>query len=206
MCVLLVVNKEGQPLIEGKLKEKQVRWKFIKRWKTRYFTLAGNQLLFRKGKSVRMEWDLLSSCTCLVTQHVRTHALMLTQIQIPHVHGLSLRKSSFIFPCLLDYDEIEYETVETPSRDKPQCPSGVSVNLAVTNLGPTMESWGGSQGQSMMLQHESLFPLITQSRNQYEQVANTEGRHCRKWAWISSEWRWGYSPMGCNSIIFPSIW
>lgn len=47
----LVVNQDGQPLIEGKLKEKQVRWKFIKRWKTRYFTLAGNQLLFQKGKS-----------------------------------------------------------------------------------------------------------------------------------------------------------
>ncbi|CAL8335481.1 unnamed protein product [Boreogadus saida] len=47
-----VVNQEGQPLMEGRLKEKQVRWKFIKRWKTRYFTLAGNQLLFRKsGKS-----------------------------------------------------------------------------------------------------------------------------------------------------------
>ncbi|XP_060779035.1 ventricular zone-expressed PH domain-containing protein isoform X2 [Neoarius graeffei] len=46
-----VVNQDGQPLIEGTLKEKQVRWKFIKRWKTRYFTLAGNQLLFRKGKS-----------------------------------------------------------------------------------------------------------------------------------------------------------
>ncbi|NXG15622.1 MELT protein, partial [Grallaria varia] len=46
-----VVNQDGQPLIEGKLKEKQVRWKFIRRWKTRYFTLAGNQLLFRKGKS-----------------------------------------------------------------------------------------------------------------------------------------------------------
>ncbi|XP_065102705.2 ventricular zone-expressed PH domain-containing protein [Paramisgurnus dabryanus] len=45
------VNQDGQPLIEGKLKEKQVRWKFIKRWKTRYFTLAGNQLLFRRGKS-----------------------------------------------------------------------------------------------------------------------------------------------------------
>ncbi|XP_072264121.1 ventricular zone-expressed PH domain-containing protein homolog 1 [Pyxicephalus adspersus] len=45
-----VVNQDAQPLIEGKLKEKQVRWKFIKRWKTRYFTLAGNQLLFRKGK------------------------------------------------------------------------------------------------------------------------------------------------------------
>lgn len=48
----IVVNQDGQPLIEGKLKEKQVRWKFIKRWKTRYFTLAGNQLLFQKGKSV----------------------------------------------------------------------------------------------------------------------------------------------------------
>ncbi|XP_060250285.1 ventricular zone-expressed PH domain-containing protein homolog 1 isoform X3 [Ovis aries] len=47
-----VINQDGQPLIEGKLKEKQVRWKFIKRWKTRYFTLAGNQLLFQKGKSV----------------------------------------------------------------------------------------------------------------------------------------------------------
>ncbi|KAM5292079.1 ventricular zone-expressed PH domain-containing protein homolog 1 isoform 3-T3 [Ctenodactylus gundi] len=46
-----VVNQDGQPLIEGKLKEKQVRWKFIKRWKTRYFTLAGSQLLFQKGKS-----------------------------------------------------------------------------------------------------------------------------------------------------------
>ncbi|XP_041323547.1 ventricular zone-expressed PH domain-containing protein homolog 1 isoform X2 [Pyrgilauda ruficollis] len=45
------INQDGQPLMEGKLKEKQVRWKFIKRWKTRYFTLAGNQLLFRKGKS-----------------------------------------------------------------------------------------------------------------------------------------------------------
>ncbi|KAM8853015.1 ventricular zone-expressed PH domain-containing protein isoform 2-T2 [Synchiropus picturatus] len=45
------VNQGGQPLMEGKLKEKQVRWKFIKRWKTRYFTLAGNQLLFRKAKS-----------------------------------------------------------------------------------------------------------------------------------------------------------
>ncbi|XP_034295030.1 ventricular zone-expressed PH domain-containing protein homolog 1 isoform X2 [Pantherophis guttatus] len=46
-----VVNQDGQPLIEGRLKEKQIRWKFIKRWKTRYFTLAGNQLLFHKGKS-----------------------------------------------------------------------------------------------------------------------------------------------------------
>ncbi|XP_053842461.1 ventricular zone-expressed PH domain-containing protein homolog 1 isoform X3 [Vidua macroura] len=45
------MNQDGQPLIEGKLKEKQVRWKFIKRWKTRYFTLAGNQLLFRKDKA-----------------------------------------------------------------------------------------------------------------------------------------------------------
>lgn len=56
-----VVNQDGQPLIEGKLKEKQVRWKFIKRWKTRYFTLAGNQLLFRKGKSVSRKTTSLIS-------------------------------------------------------------------------------------------------------------------------------------------------
>ncbi|KPP61344.1 hypothetical protein Z043_120574 [Scleropages formosus] len=47
----MVVNQDGQPLIEGQLKEKQVRWRVIKRWKTRYFTLAGNQLLFCRGKS-----------------------------------------------------------------------------------------------------------------------------------------------------------
>ncbi|XP_063105316.1 ventricular zone-expressed PH domain-containing protein homolog 1 isoform X3 [Cavia porcellus] len=56
-----VVNQDGQPLIEGKLKEKQVRWKFIKRWKTRYFTLAGNQLLFQKGKSKRKSHVTVSS-------------------------------------------------------------------------------------------------------------------------------------------------
>ncbi|KAL4646988.1 hypothetical protein GN956_G8379 [Arapaima gigas] len=47
-----VMNQDGQPLMEGQLKEKQVRWRIIKRWKTRYFTLAGNQLLFSRGKSV----------------------------------------------------------------------------------------------------------------------------------------------------------
>ncbi|XP_072317363.1 ventricular zone-expressed PH domain-containing protein [Eucyclogobius newberryi] len=51
------VNQDGQPLIEGKLKEKQIRWRFIKRWKTRYFTLAGNQLLFRKGGKSKDEMD-----------------------------------------------------------------------------------------------------------------------------------------------------
>ncbi|XP_021251468.1 ventricular zone-expressed PH domain-containing protein homolog 1 isoform X5 [Numida meleagris] len=58
------VNQDGQPLMEGKLKEKQVRWKFIKRWKTRYFTLAGNQLLFRKGKSTTPTTAPLSSARC----------------------------------------------------------------------------------------------------------------------------------------------
>ncbi|KAI8489822.1 Pleckstrin y domain [Branchiostoma belcheri] len=42
--------QEGQPLIEGQLKEKKVRWKFIRRWRTRYFTLAGAQLV-QKSRS-----------------------------------------------------------------------------------------------------------------------------------------------------------
>lgn len=40
-----------QPLIEGQLKEKKVRWKLFRRWKTRYFTLAGERLLYSKNKS-----------------------------------------------------------------------------------------------------------------------------------------------------------
>lgn len=75
-CGPLVVNQEGQPLIEGKLKEKQVRWKFIKRWKTRYFTLAGNQLLFRRGKSVcsHWKWSLLTHkhTQALIPRHTLT--------------------------------------------------------------------------------------------------------------------------------------
>ncbi|XP_038061667.1 ventricular zone-expressed PH domain-containing protein homolog 1-like [Patiria miniata] len=34
----------GRPLIEGQLKEKKVRFKLFRRWRTRYFTLAGEQL------------------------------------------------------------------------------------------------------------------------------------------------------------------
>ncbi|XP_071510682.1 ventricular zone-expressed PH domain-containing protein homolog 1-like [Diadema antillarum] len=41
----------GKPLIEGQLKEKKVRWKLFRRWKTRYFTLAGERLLYSKNKS-----------------------------------------------------------------------------------------------------------------------------------------------------------
>lgn len=37
-----------RPLIEGQLKEKKVRWKLFKRWRTQYFTLAGERL-FPKG-------------------------------------------------------------------------------------------------------------------------------------------------------------
>lgn len=86
-CCRLVVNQEGQPLIEGKLKEKQVRWKFIKRWKTRYFTLAGNQLLFRRGKSVRNQRK--RSLYTRTFMHGYTCS----------VPGLSLRKPLLIFPC-----------------------------------------------------------------------------------------------------------
>ncbi|KAK7882874.1 hypothetical protein WMY93_029048 [Mugilogobius chulae] len=62
-----VVNQDGQPLIEGKLKEKQIRWRFIKRWKTRYFTLAGNQLLFRKGGKSPCPLPLISKSPQLVS-------------------------------------------------------------------------------------------------------------------------------------------
>lgn len=88
-----VVNQDGQPLIEGKLKEKQVRWKFIKRWKTRYFTLAGNQLLFQKGKCVS---SFLVLYTCIFKVFISAsqpgislHQQFLLGSTILHCHSIT---------------------------------------------------------------------------------------------------------------------
>ncbi|KAK3609256.1 hypothetical protein CHS0354_006181 [Potamilus streckersoni] len=42
---------DGSPLIAGQLKEKKGRWKFLKRWKTRYFTLSGSHITCSKSDS-----------------------------------------------------------------------------------------------------------------------------------------------------------
>ncbi|XP_052820227.1 protein melted-like [Mya arenaria] len=42
---------DGSPVIAGQLKEKKGRWKFLKRWKTRYFTLSGSQITYSKSDS-----------------------------------------------------------------------------------------------------------------------------------------------------------
>ncbi|XP_052820257.1 protein melted-like [Mya arenaria] len=41
---------DGSPVIAGQLNEKKGRWKFLKRWKTRYFTLSGSQITYSKKK------------------------------------------------------------------------------------------------------------------------------------------------------------
>ena len=45
--------RDGSPVMEGQLKEKKGRWKFLKRWKTRYFTLSGAAITYNKKDSVR---------------------------------------------------------------------------------------------------------------------------------------------------------
>ena len=40
--------KDGQPVIEGQLKEKKGKWKIFKRWKTRHFTLSGANITYSK--------------------------------------------------------------------------------------------------------------------------------------------------------------
>ena len=40
--------KDGQPVIEGHLKEKKGKWKIFKRWKTRHFTLSGANITYSK--------------------------------------------------------------------------------------------------------------------------------------------------------------
>ncbi|XP_053378457.1 protein melted-like [Mercenaria mercenaria] len=42
---------DGNPVIAGQLKEKKGRWRFLKRWKTRYFTLSGTQISYNKSDS-----------------------------------------------------------------------------------------------------------------------------------------------------------
>ncbi|VDM93955.1 unnamed protein product [Onchocerca ochengi] len=39
------------PVLEGQLKEKRGRWKFLKRWHTKYFTLSGSALICREETS-----------------------------------------------------------------------------------------------------------------------------------------------------------
>lgn len=42
--------QDSQPVIEGQLKEKKGRWKFFRRWRTRYFTLSGAHLSYKGSK------------------------------------------------------------------------------------------------------------------------------------------------------------
>ncbi|XP_046338348.1 ventricular zone-expressed PH domain-containing protein homolog 1-like [Haliotis rufescens] len=45
--------QDGLPVIAGQLKEKKGRWKFLKRWKTRYFTLSGGNFTYSKSDSCK---------------------------------------------------------------------------------------------------------------------------------------------------------
>ncbi|KAK7869254.1 hypothetical protein R5R35_000874 [Gryllus longicercus] len=42
--------QDGQPVIEGQLKEKKGRWRIFRRWRTRYFTLSGAHLSYKGSK------------------------------------------------------------------------------------------------------------------------------------------------------------
>lgn len=43
---------DGQPVIEGQLKEKKGRWRLFRRWRTRYFTLSGAHLSCKGSVSI----------------------------------------------------------------------------------------------------------------------------------------------------------
>ncbi|KAM3718394.1 Protein melted [Dirofilaria immitis] len=48
------------PVLEGQLKEKRGRWKFLKRWHTKYFTLSGSALICREETSDSAENKIIS--------------------------------------------------------------------------------------------------------------------------------------------------
>uniref|UniRef100_A0A6A7G114 Protein melted-like n=3 Tax=Hirondellea gigas TaxID=1518452 RepID=A0A6A7G114_9CRUS len=47
--------QEDTPVIEGQLKEKKSKWKFFRKWRTRYFTLSGAHLSYRGEHGDRVE-------------------------------------------------------------------------------------------------------------------------------------------------------
>ncbi|XP_029634278.1 protein melted [Octopus sinensis] len=48
---MVTLLQDGSPFISGQLKEKKGRLKFLKRWKTRYFSLSGSNITYSKGDS-----------------------------------------------------------------------------------------------------------------------------------------------------------
>lgn len=48
---MFTLLQDGNPVISGQLKEKKGRWKFLKRWKTRYFSLSGANITYSKSDS-----------------------------------------------------------------------------------------------------------------------------------------------------------
>jgi hypothetical protein len=44
--------QDGAPAIAGQLKEKKGKWRFFRRWKTRYFTLSGAAITYSKAGQV----------------------------------------------------------------------------------------------------------------------------------------------------------
>ncbi|EJD76466.1 hypothetical protein LOAG_16595 [Loa loa] len=48
------------PVLEGQLKEKRGRWKFLKRWHTKYFTLSGSALICREETSNAADDKIIS--------------------------------------------------------------------------------------------------------------------------------------------------
>jgi hypothetical protein len=50
---LLDASKSSKPLIQVKFKEKHGKWKFLKRWQDRMFTLTGDSIVYFKEDMVK---------------------------------------------------------------------------------------------------------------------------------------------------------
>ncbi|CAD5114857.1 DgyrCDS3892 [Dimorphilus gyrociliatus] len=51
--------RDGDPAMEGNLKEKRGKWKVLKRWKTRYFTLSGGSIIFSSKRNSVYQYLIL---------------------------------------------------------------------------------------------------------------------------------------------------
>ncbi|XP_003373842.1 protein melted [Trichinella spiralis] len=67
------LTQTNAPVIEGQLKEKRGRWKFLKRWRTKYFTLSSASLSYQGNSNEPENWPSIELRSIRSVKSVRNN-------------------------------------------------------------------------------------------------------------------------------------
>ncbi|KRX82097.1 Protein melted -like protein [Trichinella sp. T6] len=67
------LTQTNAPVIEGQLKEKRGRWKFLKRWRTKYFTLSSASLSYQGNSNEPENWPAIELRSIRSVKSVRNN-------------------------------------------------------------------------------------------------------------------------------------